>query len=98
MPAPPQPRSFSNSLRNLRLAVLIFGGLNATLYAGLTPLWEGFDEPCHYAYVQLLWKTWSLPIPKHTCLPEPVVWYGCSCRAFEGALAYFAVQNDATDR
>jgi len=52
--------------------VLLFGVLNAVLYAGLTPLWEGFDEPFHYAYVQQLWKTWSLPVQKGTSLPEEV--------------------------
>lgn len=69
-------RSYNECLprasRKLRLAVLLFGVLNAVLYAGLTPLWEGFDEPFHYAYVQQLWKTGSLPIQKRTCLPEEV--------------------------
>jgi hypothetical protein len=68
MPAPAPPRA----ARNLRLAVLLFGALNAVLYAGLTPLWEGFDEPFHYAYVQQLWKTRSLPVQKRTCLSEEV--------------------------
>src|ERR1051326_1025998 len=58
--------------RNLRLAVLLFGAINAVLYAGLTPLWEGFDEPFHYAYLQQIWKTRSLPVQKRTCLPEEV--------------------------
>jgi len=52
--------------------VFLFGALNAVLYAGLTPLWEGFDEPFHYAYVQQLWKTRSLPVQKRTCLTEEV--------------------------
>src|SRR5450432_1656021 len=66
VPAPPRPA------RNPRLAVFLFGALNAVLYAGLTPLWEGFDEPFHYAYVQQLWKTRSLPVQQRTCLPEEV--------------------------
>ncbi len=68
MPAFPHPPSF----RNLRIAAVIYGGLNAILYAGLTPLWEGFDEPFHYAYVQQLWNTRSLPVQKRTCLPEEI--------------------------
>ena len=31
-----------------------YGVLNAVLYASLLPLWEGFDEPFHYAYVERL--------------------------------------------
>jgi hypothetical protein len=58
--------------RNLRAAVFLFGALNAVLYAGLTPLWEGFDEPFHYGYLQQLWKTRALPVQKRTCLPEEV--------------------------
>jgi hypothetical protein len=68
MPAPAPPRAARNPLR----AVFLFGALNAVLYAGLTPLWEGFDEPFHYAYVQQLWNTRSLPVQKRTCLPEEV--------------------------
>ena len=40
--------------RFLDLALLAYGLLNATLYTGLLPLWEGFDEPFYYAYVQHL--------------------------------------------
>ncbi len=47
--------------RHLRTVLLIYGALNAILYAGLLPLWEGFDEPFHYAYVQQLWRQRSLP-------------------------------------
>ena len=69
-------RSYNEGLlrasRNLRAAVFAFGALNAVLYAGLTPLWEGFDEPFHYAYVQQLWRTRSLPVQRHTCLSEEV--------------------------
>lgn len=45
----------------LRTVLLIYGALNAVLYAGLLPLWEGFDEPFHYAYVEQLWRQRSLP-------------------------------------
>ena len=40
--------------RAIDLALLAYGLLNATLYTGLLPLWEGFDEPFHYGYVQHL--------------------------------------------
>src|SRR5882724_10953131 len=45
----------------LRAWLLVYGALNAVLYAGLLPLWEGFDEPFHYAYVEQLWRNRSLP-------------------------------------
>ena len=56
----------------MRAALLIYGALNAILYAGLTPLWEGFDEPFHYGYVQHLRLARSLPVQKGTCLSEEV--------------------------
>ncbi len=47
-------------MRTRRL-ILLFGLLNASLYAALLPLWEGFDEPFHYAYVESLWQTHRFP-------------------------------------
>lgn len=38
----------------IRLLILAFALVNASLYACFLPLWEGFDEPFHYAYVQTL--------------------------------------------
>jgi hypothetical protein len=39
--------------RQAMLVILLgFGTLNAILYSSLLPLWEGFDEPFHYCYVQ----------------------------------------------
>ena len=35
-------------------AIAVFGVLNGVLYCLLLPLWEGFDEPFHFAYVQTL--------------------------------------------
>lgn len=40
--------------RHLRWLVLAFAIVNGTLYTCFLPLWEGFDEPFHYAYVQSL--------------------------------------------
>ncbi len=39
---------------SLRRIVFLFALFNAALYACFLPLWEGFDEPFHYAYVQSL--------------------------------------------
>jgi hypothetical protein len=33
------------------ILILLFGLANGLLYSCLLPLWEGFDEPFHYAYV-----------------------------------------------
>jgi hypothetical protein len=35
--------------------------LNAVLYSALLPLWEGFDEPFHFGYVQYLANGWGFP-------------------------------------
>lgn len=40
--------------RHLRWLLLAFALLNGLLYSCFLPLWEGFDEPFHYAYVQSL--------------------------------------------
>ena len=45
----------------LELALLAYGALNAILYATLLPLWDGFDEPFHYSFVQHLARTRELP-------------------------------------
>jgi hypothetical protein len=41
--------------------LLIYAALNAILYSGLLPLWEGFDEPFHFGYVQHLANGDGLP-------------------------------------
>ena len=40
--------------RHLRRLLLAFAIVNGTLYSCFLPLWEGFDEPFHYAYIQSL--------------------------------------------
>jgi len=42
---------------------LLFAAANAALYACLLPLWEGFDEPFHYAYVETIATRAALPRP-----------------------------------
>lgn len=56
----------------LRKLILVFGLLNATLYAALLPLWEGFDEAFHYSYVQTLWQTRRLPVLGQTLIASDV--------------------------
>jgi hypothetical protein len=45
----------------IRAALVAYGVLQAVLYASLLPLWEGFDEPFHYAYVQELSDRHAFP-------------------------------------
>jgi hypothetical protein len=58
---------------NIRDGLLLaYGLLNATLYASLLPLWEGFDEEFHYGYVQYLGIHHRFPILKRSGLSEEV--------------------------
>src|SRR4029077_20352917 len=49
-------------MRAARAALLVYGLLNAALYAGLLPLWEGWDEPFHYGCVQEISRQGRLPV------------------------------------
>jgi hypothetical protein len=42
--------------------VLTLALLNGILYCCVLPLWEGFDEPFHYAYVQAISQLHALPV------------------------------------
>jgi hypothetical protein len=57
---------------DLRKIILLFGLVNASLYSALLPLWEGFDEAFHYAYVETLWQTSRFPILGRTPVPNDV--------------------------
>ena len=70
MPEHPSERAWFS---RLRLAILLYGALSAFLYAGLLPLWEGFDEPFHYGCVQELRRHGALPVMGKTVLSEEVV-------------------------
>lgn len=48
--------------RWLDAGILLLGVVNCLLYASLLPLWEGFDEPFHYGYVQWLATERRLPV------------------------------------
>jgi hypothetical protein len=56
----------------LRRVILLFGLVNACLFSALLPLWEGFDESYHYAYVETLWRTSRLPVLGRTMVPMDV--------------------------
>jgi hypothetical protein len=70
-----------------RNVILMLGVLNACLYSGLLPLWEGFDEPFHYAYVESLWRTHRLPVLGRTLIPSDV------SRSFELAPVSYIVHG-----
>ena len=55
-----------------RCLVLAFALANAVLYSSLLPLWEGFDEPWHYAYVQYLSVARRLPVLGTTRVSQEV--------------------------
>jgi hypothetical protein len=51
----------------------VFGLVNAVLYCLLLPLWEGFDEPFHYGYVQTLAVRRELPALGKTPVSEEIL-------------------------
>jgi len=55
--------------RRLLLAYLL---ANAVLYSMVLPLWEGFDEPFHFGYVQCLANGIGLPDPRTSGLSQEV--------------------------
>jgi hypothetical protein len=55
-----------------RPLLLIFGVAQAVLYSSLLPLWEGFDEPWHYGYVQHFAEGGGLPVLGKTSLSKEV--------------------------
>ncbi len=55
-----------------RLLLLGFALANAALYSSLLPLWEGFDEPFHYGYVQYLAAARRLPVLGQTDISREV--------------------------
>jgi hypothetical protein len=51
-------------------SLAVFALLQGLLYCSLLPLWEGFDEPYHYGYVEHVGSEWAFPIGDRTVLPE----------------------------
>ena len=56
----------------MRVLLALFGAANCLTYALLLPLWEGFDEPFHFAYAQYLSANKRLPDPQTTRLSREV--------------------------
>jgi hypothetical protein len=54
------------------LLLLAYGACNAALYAGLLPLWDGFDEPFHYSYVEQLSRRGELPVQGRATLSQEI--------------------------
>ena len=71
-----------------RLALVAYGCINAILYASLLPLWEGFDEPFHYGYVQELSQNRKLPQLGKLLLSQEI------CRSLELAPASHVVKRN----
>lgn len=52
--------------------LLGYGLLNVVLYAGLLPLWDGFDEPFHYGVVQQWSRHAAPPVLGRTVLSREI--------------------------
>ena len=52
--------------------ILLFGLVNAVLYSCLLPLWDGFDEPFHYGYVNSLSASHEVPRLGRTTLSREI--------------------------
>jgi hypothetical protein len=57
---------------NSRLLLIAYALVNSALYSLLLPLWEGFDEPFHFAYVQQLANGQGVPDPRTARLSREV--------------------------
>jgi hypothetical protein len=51
---------------------MVYGILNAILYASLLPLWDGWDEPFHYGYVQRLSHRGDFPVLRQTMISSEI--------------------------
>jgi 4-amino-4-deoxy-L-arabinose transferase-like glycosyltransferase len=56
----------------MRRVLVGYGILNGILYLSLLPLWDGFDEPFHYAYVQALSHGCGFPVLGKTTIMEEI--------------------------
>jgi hypothetical protein len=48
--------------------ILALALLDAALYCCVLPLWEGFDEPFHYAYVESIAHSHTIPVVNRTAI------------------------------
>ncbi len=65
-------RSLRNKLSGWDALCLLLGLANTVLYASLLPLWEGFDEPFHFGYVESLAVQHQLPVLGQTALSREI--------------------------
>ena len=56
----------------LKLLLAAYALTNAILYSAMLPLWEGFDEPFHFGYLQRLANGQGFPDPRTTFLSREV--------------------------
>jgi hypothetical protein len=56
----------------MRALLLAYGLVNAVLFSGLLPLWEGFDETFHYGYVQTLSTRGAFPVLGREAVSEEI--------------------------
>ncbi len=61
-----------DNFRTARSLLLLSALTNAVLYSCLVPLWEGFDEPFHYAYVQSLALDHRFPVLNNTRISREI--------------------------
>jgi hypothetical protein len=59
-------------LEHSHFLVLLLALVSAILYSCLLPLWEGFDEPFHYGYVQSLSVDRRVPVLKNTRISSEI--------------------------
>ncbi len=59
-------------LRRTVAAIWLLAIVHGTFYIVLTPLWEGFDEPFHYAYIQELAERGRIPVHGETRISEEI--------------------------
>lgn len=52
--------------------LLAYAIVNVVLYSMLLPLWEGFDEPFHFGYVQAMANATGFPDPRYSRLSEEI--------------------------
>lgn len=56
----------------MQLKLLIYVLASAVLYCCLLPLWNGFDEPFHYSYVESLLLDGRLPVLNRTTITKEI--------------------------
>lgn len=58
--------------KHTHFLILLLAVVSAILYCCLLPLWEGFDEPFHYAYIQSLSVDHRVPVLNRTRISSEI--------------------------